>query len=170
MLMIIQSQRTQKRNQKVCTRLLFNFWDLININQVDCLQHYRYVSNQHIIICVAEKFISLMFYLPARKVKRVQRKMLIITAISLSSNPDVLNWMFKVYRDIAGFKPLSVNGLTNIWVKMSSCKCMQTDTHFSINLETQHDANRIFKKNFKRLFMVRYSAQQEYNIYSALVL
>ena len=83
-LMIIQSQRAQKRNQKVCTRLLFNFWGRINIKQVDSLQHY--VSNQHIIICVAETSISLMFNQPARKVKRVQRKMwiLIITKKSIS--------------------------------------------------------------------------------------
>ena len=152
-LMIIQSQRAQKRNQKVCTRLLFNFWDRININQVDSLQHYA--SNQHIIVCAAENSASLMFYQPARKVKRVQRKTWILIITKNQFHNGLLTCLFMISNNFwvrternccqrgSNFTHSvltqmlwSVRGLTKIWVKMNSCKCTRRDIHFSINLET----------------------------------
>ena len=112
--MIIQSQRAQKRDQKVCTRLLFNFWDRININQVDSLQHY--VSNQHIVICVAETSLSLTFYQPGRKVKRMQRKMWILIITKNQFHDRLLTCLFMIS--------------SNFWVRTKR-NCCQRGTNFT---------------------------------------
>ena len=89
--MIIQSQRAQKRNQKVSTKLLFNFWDRININQVDQSMFQINTSS-----CVAETSVSLMFYQPARKVKRVQRKMWILIITKNQFHNRLLTCLFMI--------------------------------------------------------------------------
>ena len=109
--------KSTKRNRKVCTRLLFNFWNQININQVDCLQHY--VSNQHIVICVAETSVSLMFYQPARKVKRVQRKMWILIVTKNQFHNRLLTCLFMISN--------------NFWVRTER-NCCQRGSNFTYSV------------------------------------